>query len=73
MTSSAVAATGKPFSEFVLVGCEGTVPGMGAGWTIPVGSMWVTIGFTSGGGSLSSGWDDVAKKKPRNVTYDGEF
>lgn len=53
MTSSAVAATGNPFSGFVLVGWVGTVPGMGAGCTI-LGSTLFTIGFTSviGGGSF---------------------
>lgn len=63
LTSSAVAATGRPVSWLTLLGRDGTVPGIGAGRTT-VGSTAFWIGFNSalGMASFVSGWDEEAAK-----------
>lgn len=64
LTSSAVAAIGRPFSDVVLEGWDGTVPGIGVGWT-SVDSIPLWTGLTSVfvGVSLVSVWEDVARIK----------
>lgn len=62
LTSSAVAAIGRPLSDVVLEGSEGTVPGIGVGWTM-VDSTPLRVGLMSAiiGVSFASGWEDVAE------------
>lgn len=68
LTSSAVAAIGSPFSDVVLEGWEGTVPGIGVGWTtVDSTLLWTGLISVFVGVSLLSDWEDVARMKYRKI------
>lgn len=66
LTSSAVTAIGKPFSDGVILeGCVGAVPGMAADWILSVIDWSIPLikGFTSAcWSSLLSCWGVTVKE-----------